>query len=71
MTIAKRPSVGRDGEGYRSDLGQRETEIFLQMGLDSHFTDLPVGRLDHRSVAENILPRQTFISTNVELRSDG
>src|ERR1700737_3633678 len=26
--------VGRDGGGYRSDLGQAGTEIFLQMGLD-------------------------------------
>jgi hypothetical protein len=30
----QRPSVGRDGGGYRSDLGERGTEIFLQMGLD-------------------------------------
>jgi hypothetical protein len=35
MTIAIRPSGGRDGEGYRCDLGQAGTEIFLQMGLDS------------------------------------
>src|ERR1700694_4584618 len=34
VTIAIRPSVGRDGGGYRSDLGQARTEIFLQMGLD-------------------------------------
>src|ERR1700682_2357521 len=34
VTIAIRPSVGRDGGGYRSDLGQAGTEIFLQMGLD-------------------------------------
>jgi hypothetical protein len=26
--------VGRDGGGYRSDLGQARTEIFLQRGLD-------------------------------------
>src|SRR5258708_4482692 len=26
--------VGRDGEGYRSDLGQRRSGIFLQTGLD-------------------------------------
>src|SRR5713226_8840867 len=35
----------RDGEGFRSDLGQDGTEIFLQMGLDSPFTDLPVGQV--------------------------
>src|SRR5260370_38057052 len=34
VTIASRPSVGRDGEGYRSDLGLRRRGIFLQMGLD-------------------------------------
>ena len=44
VTIAIRPSVGRDIEGYRFDLGQAEMEIFLQMGLDSQFTDLPVGQ---------------------------
>src|ERR1700681_2911989 len=31
VTIAKRPSVGRDGTGYRSDLGQAGTGIFLEM----------------------------------------
>jgi hypothetical protein len=34
VTIACRPSVGRDGGGYRSDLGQRKTGIFLKTGLD-------------------------------------
>src|SRR6202022_4344972 len=34
VTIAIRPSWGRDGAGYSFDLGQAETEIFLQMGLD-------------------------------------
>src|ERR1700722_16783015 len=32
MTIASRPSVGRDGERYAGDLGQRDTKIFLQGG---------------------------------------
>jgi hypothetical protein len=41
VTIAIRPSGGRDGEAYRSDLGQRGTEIFLQMRLDGQLTDLP------------------------------
>src|ERR1700688_2385550 len=36
VTIAIRPSVGRDGGGYRSDLVKRGTKIFLQMGLDSN-----------------------------------
>jgi hypothetical protein len=26
--------MGRDGGGYRTDLGKRGTEIFLQRGLD-------------------------------------
>ena len=34
VTIASRPSVRRDGGGYRSDLGERRREIFLQTGLD-------------------------------------
>jgi hypothetical protein len=34
--------LGRDGEGYKSDLGETRTEIFLQPGMDRHFTDLPV-----------------------------
>src|SRR3979411_2201212 len=42
VTIAIRPSGGRDGEGSRTDLGQGEMKIFLQMGLDSRTTDLPV-----------------------------
>src|SRR6202048_1471685 len=33
--VAQRPSVGQDGEEYRSDLGFGKTEIFLQKGLDS------------------------------------
>jgi hypothetical protein len=35
VTIASRPSVGRDGENCKSDLPKRRTEIFLQMRLDS------------------------------------
>src|SRR6202035_5192164 len=31
VTTRDRPSVGRDGERYRSDLGQAKTEIFLQI----------------------------------------
>src|ERR1700736_1715592 len=35
VTIAIRPSVGRDGRGCRFDLGLPRSGIFLQMGLDS------------------------------------
>jgi hypothetical protein len=52
VTIAKRPSVGQDGFGYASDLGQAGNEIFLQMGLDKPFlttrSDLPVGQFCKR-----------------------
>ena len=41
----QRPSVGRDSESYSFDLGFGKTEIFLQMGLDRQFTDLPVGQI--------------------------
>ena len=34
VTIASRPSVGRDGEGYAGDLGQKGTKIFFEGGLD-------------------------------------
>src|ERR1700674_5018321 len=45
VTIAKRPSVGQDGGGYRSDLGKMRTKIFLQMGMDSRTTEQPVGQI--------------------------
>jgi hypothetical protein len=45
VTIASRPSVGRDGSGYRSDLGRRRTKIFLQRGMDSRPTEQPVGQI--------------------------
>jgi hypothetical protein len=46
VTIAIRPSVGRDGGGYRSDLGQVRTGIFLQRGLDRRTTEQPVGQIN-------------------------
>ena len=45
VTIAIRPSVGQDGGGYRSDLGQTRTGIFLQMGLDRKIASQPVGQI--------------------------
>jgi hypothetical protein len=30
--------MGRDGEGYAGDLGQKGTEIFLKDGLDMQIT---------------------------------
>src|SRR5258707_10172785 len=52
VTIAIRPSVGWDGDRYRSDLGQTRKDLFLQTGLDSKFTDLPVGQIS-RPVRRN------------------
>src|ERR1019366_9608440 len=50
--------VRRDGNGYRFDLGQARREIFLQMGLDSQFTYLPVGQISwpvrYNSKAEGV-----------------
>src|SRR6202043_2100793 len=45
VTIACRPSVGRDGGGYRSDLGQERTGIFLREGLDTGIAEQPVGQI--------------------------
>src|SRR4030088_1962953 len=45
VTIAIRPSGGRDGEAYRFDLGQAGTGKFLQTGLDSRTTEPPVGQI--------------------------
>jgi hypothetical protein len=33
--VAQRPSVGRDGGGYRGDLGKSRSGIFLRKGLDT------------------------------------
>jgi hypothetical protein len=40
VTIASRPSVGRDGGGYAGDLGQKGTKIFLRRELDMQITFL-------------------------------
>jgi hypothetical protein len=55
VTIAIRPSVGRDDEGYRFDLGLAGTEIFLKMGLDSRTTERPVGQISHEYLVDLIL----------------
>jgi hypothetical protein len=38
--------VGRDGERCRSDLGEKNTRIFLQEGLDTDLLICPVGHSD-------------------------
>jgi hypothetical protein len=49
VTIAKRPSVGRDGGSSKSDLGVRRSRIFFAEGLDSQMSDLPVGQISKSS----------------------
>jgi hypothetical protein len=43
--------VGRDGGGYKSDLGAQRTEIFLLRGLDSHLASQPVGQITLHLIA--------------------
>ena len=45
VTIAIRPSEGRDGGISRTDLGSPETDIFSRQGLDRQIADLPVRRI--------------------------
>ena len=45
MTLRNAPRVGQDGGSCRSDLPDERSGIFLQMGLDSQLTDLPVGQI--------------------------
>src|ERR1700736_5892465 len=60
VTIACRPSVGRNGGGYRSDLGQERTGIFLREGLDTGVAEQPVGQI--REGAERALSSCTPVS---------
>jgi hypothetical protein len=43
VTIANRPSLGRDGAGYGFDLGQAKRNIFLHVGLDRVSVICPTG----------------------------
>jgi hypothetical protein len=51
MTLRNAPLSGRDGGGYRSDLGRAaskkfgKTEIFFARGLDSRIAKQPVGQI--------------------------
>jgi hypothetical protein len=44
VTIACRPSVGRDSGSSKVDLGKARSGIFLREGLDRPAADLPVGQ---------------------------
>src|SRR6266446_4392875 len=58
--VAQRPSVGRDVDGYASDLGQPRRRIFLQKGLDRPFrktrSDLPVRQNQSEFIRSGRLP---------------
>jgi hypothetical protein len=41
----QRPSFGRDAQGCRTDLPDGLSEIFSTYGLDTQFSDLPVGQI--------------------------
>jgi hypothetical protein len=60
VTIAIRPSEGRDGEGCRFDLGLSKTEIFLKRGLDRQISDLPVGPRDWAKFRKNIVGNEDY-----------
>jgi hypothetical protein len=57
VTIAIRPSVGSDDGGYRGELGQATTEIFLPTGLDMRVNKLPVGQISGDNKA-HFIPAQ-------------
>jgi hypothetical protein len=45
--VRNAPLSGRDGGGYRSDLGWRQRGIFLRNGLDSEIAKQPVRQITH------------------------
>jgi hypothetical protein len=59
VTIAIRPSVGWDVEGYSFDLGLARRKIFLKMGLDRQITSTllicPTGR-SRLLLDDNVVP---------------
>jgi hypothetical protein len=55
VTIAKRPSGRRDGEGYATDLGEARNEKFFAAGLDSKIVRQPVGQ-----ITLIVMPRMEF-----------
>jgi hypothetical protein len=50
VTIAKRPSVGRDDANTTTDLGFGKREIFLRKGLDREFAKRLVGQINSRTI---------------------
>jgi hypothetical protein len=56
VTIAKRPSERRDGEGYATDLGEARNEKFFAKGLDSKFARQPVGQITRRVATTVVVP---------------
>src|ERR1700720_3505900 len=57
--MADAPLSGRDGDGYRFDLGQRRRKIFstaLKIGLDRKFNGEPVGQISRRVRRRSRMP---------------
>jgi hypothetical protein len=64
VTIASRPCVVRDGEGYEVIWVAKGTDLFLQMGLDRKSGDLPV----RQSARENVAADAVIIAPKRPLR---
>ena len=60
--------VGRDGGGYRADLGLRKIRIFLQKGLDRHLVICPSGSRYCRPGQASVAPRDRTHSFSGRLR---
>ena len=75
VTTRDRPSVGRDGNGYRFDSSQADTEIFLQTGLDKRSgktrTDLPVGQNQYPLLQSCVLAIDKRIAMLVRAQHHG
>jgi hypothetical protein len=60
VTTRDRPSVRRDGGGYRFDLGKARSGIFLREGLDRNLVICPSGTIGRRNV-RSALPDSTGV----------
>jgi hypothetical protein len=58
VTMANAPLSGGMARSCRSDLPVGLSEIFLQRGLDTHATDLPVGQIISRPIRSNAEKRK-------------
>ena len=54
------PLVGTGWVGYRFDLGQARSELFLRRGLDRKFAEQPVGQITGRTIRRDIACPRTW-----------